>query len=239
MPFEVVGASAKSRKSPLSASILTRLRAEILNGHLAPGGKINVDQVRLTYGVSLSPLREAISKLLSEGLIEADEQRGFRVTPISEANLRELIWLRKVQEGMALRRSMELGGDDWEANVVATMHRLERLTVRSRADRNSIDEDWEHWHRQFHTALMAACDSPLLRQFCESLHDLTDRYRRIFVRVVNTNRPTAQEHRDICAAALERDADKACRLMEAHIDRTGEDILVVMPKHAMSVVSGK
>jgi len=237
MPRESLGAAAKGKREPLSSSILTRLRSEILNGQFVPGDRINVDQVRLSYGVSLSPLREALSKLVSDGLVEADEQRGFRVTPISEANLRELMWLRKLMEGAALQRSMELGGDDWGAEVVATLHRLERLTVRKRDSGGEIDEDWEHWHRQFHIALISACDSPLLRQFCVSLHDLTDRYRRIFNRLIKTNRQPGQEHRDIATAALERDATTALKLMERHIERTGADILVVMPHHALQVVS--
>jgi len=211
----------------ISTDVRARLRGEILGGGIPPGGKINVDRVKSLYGVSLSPLREALSQLVAEGLVEADENRGFRAAPVSKENLREIFWLRGMLETTALRRAIEFGDDAWEAEIVSSLHRLEKLSYRRAPNRPN--QEWEHWHRQFHLAVIAACRAPLLVQFCGSLHDQADRYRRTFLKENKQSRDSHQEHRDIAAAALKHDADKACRLMAKHIERTGADILAAMP----------
>ncbi len=71
----------------ISTDVRARLRGEILGGGIAPGGKINVDRVKSLYGVSLSPLREALSQLVAEGLVEADENQGFRAASVSKEKL--------------------------------------------------------------------------------------------------------------------------------------------------------
>lgn len=216
----------------IATDVLTRLRGEILNGDIPPSGKINVDRVRSVYGVSLSPLREALSQLVAERLVDADENRGFRAAPVSRDGLEEIIWLRKTMEVMALERAIRFGDDAWEAEIVATLHRLEKLSYVRRCGTNQANEDWEHWHRQLHTALIKASRAPLLVQFCQSLHDHADRYRRNFLRSNRRGRDTHQEHRDICAATLDRDSKKACRLMIGHIERTGSEILAAIPSTA-------
>ncbi len=213
----------------VSTNVLSRLRGEILKGEIAPGIKINVDRIRTSYGVSLSPLREALSQLVAERLVESDENRGFRAAPASRDNLQEIVWLRSSLEVMALERAIKLGDDAWEAEIVSTLHRLEKLSYIKDRNAAQANEDWEYWHRQFHTALIKACGAPLLVQFCNSLHDHADRYRRTYLKGNRQTRDSHEEHRDIAAAALKRDTAEACRLMTKHITRTGADILAAMP----------
>lgn len=231
----VLKARAGEVRSTISSTTLVRLRREILNGEIAPGERLNLDQLRAAYNVSLSPLREALSRLTSEGLVlQAEDQRGFQVAPVSRDNLAEVTALRRTLEVMALRESIRHGDDAWESEIVAALHRLSKLNARSAQRANTVDDEWESWHRHFHAVLIGACRSPVLLQFCDTLLDLSDRYRRVFIHLQRGPRNVHSEHAAIAEAALARDADRACRLMEQHIELTGTKILAVLPPELRS-----
>jgi GntR family carbon starvation induced transcriptional regulator len=208
----------------LATGIATRLRTLIANGDIPPGEKLRLDELRAKFGVSLSPLREALSRLSAEGFVVGlESERGFRVAPVSEHNLQEVTRLRVELECYALRESMRHGDDRWEGEVVTRLHHLGKLE-RGPALGPRV-EDWEKTHRAFHQSLLSACRMPLLLNFCTTLHDLSDRYRRIFLEDHPIDRKVAQEHRSICEATLERRAEQACKLLRGHIERTGRLVL--------------
>jgi GntR family transcriptional regulator, carbon starvation induced regulator len=205
----------------LSTTIASTLRAAISNGELAPGSKLRLDELRVMFGVSLSPLREALSRLSAEGFVVMEDQRGYRVAPISEENLDEVTKLRALVETFALRESIANGDDRWEGDVVASLYRLNKLEkVEDPADKRA----WEAAHRDLHVRLISACRMPLLLAFSATLHDLNDRYRRLFLAARPFDKTVRREHTEICNAALERDADVACKIMREHIERTGTNI---------------
>lgn len=211
----------------LAAGITMRLRTLIATGEIAPGEKLHLDELRAKFGVSLSPLREALSRLSAEGFVTAmDNQRGFRVAPVSEHNLLEVTRLRAELETFALRESMARGDDRWEEAVVVNLHRLGKLE-RAAVGGQRV-ESWERAHRSFHQSLLAACRMPLLLNFCSTLHDLSDRYRRLFLENHPIDRDVLAEHRNICDATLERRADQACALLRDHIERTGRVVLAAL-----------
>ncbi len=210
----------------LASSICDRIRADIVSGRRKPGARIRLEELRGEFRVSWSPIREAVSRLVAEGLILLEGQRGYRVAPVSKSEFDEVIRLRTLLESMALRGSIERGDDAWEAEVLAAHHRLSKLEDRRW---NPADADeWERWHCTYHRALIRACNAPVLLQFCEQLNEMTDRYRRLFLSTHRLDRDVAGEHRDIADATVARDADKACRLLERHIQRTGSNILRAM-----------
>lgn len=208
----------------LAAAICTRMRSEILSGVRRPQERIRLEELKAEFAVSWSPLREALSRLLAEGLIQTDESRGYRVAPVSRAEMSDVIRMRKALEGMALRASIENGDDAWEAEVLAAHHRLSKLEARREQD----VEQWEAWHRHFHDALARACGSPLLLQFCAQLQSQFARYRKLFLSAHPFDQEVAGEHDRLAQAALERDAARACALIEAHIERTGRNILAAV-----------
>jgi GntR family transcriptional regulator, carbon starvation induced regulator len=217
-----VGSPAVTR----AKTIANRLRTDILNGRLPPGTKLHLDDLKNVLGVSLSPLREGLSRLAAEGLVTVEDQRGFSVAPVSKRNFLEIIDLRTMLEVKALRSSIEQGDDAWEAQVLATHHFLSKLEDQ-RWKKTHFDQ-WEAKHRDFHNALIGACNSPLLLNFSQTLVDMNHRYRRIFNLKNPPKRDIAQEHRELADTALARDADKACILLKAHIDRTAKYILISM-----------
>jgi GntR family transcriptional regulator, carbon starvation induced regulator len=209
--------------SSLADHISSRVRDEILSGTRAPQARLRLEELKSEFKVSWSPLREALSRLLAEGLVQTDEGRGYRVAPVSRPQMSDITRMRKTLESMALRASIDRGDDAWEADVLAAHHRLTKLEAK-RQRREELDQ-WEAWHRNYHEALTRACGSPLLLQFCAQLHDQFARYRKIFLASHPFDRAVAAEHKKLTDAALARDADKACAMIEAHIERTGRNIL--------------
>lgn len=206
----------------LSSTLVARVREAIMRGDLMPGAKLVLDRMRATYGVSLSPLREALCRLESEGLVQIEDQRGYRVAPVSKENLAEVIRLRVEMEGLAARESVAHGDAAWEGRIVAALHLLGRIP--REAPTSAEQEAWGKAHRAFHAELISACRMPILRQFCETLHDQSDRYRRIFLKDHKPDRDVPAEHAAIAAAMIERRADDAVRLLRDHIERTGRNI---------------
>lgn len=191
------------------------LRRMILIGDLPPGEKLKIERLRSILDMGGSPIREALSLLVSDQLVERLDQRGFRTADISPANFTEILKLRCALEEMALRESIANGGEGWEEALVLAHHRM------MREPRENVEE-FEALHKTFHMALLNACQSPVLLKFCNQLYDLNIRYRYLAGRVLAySKRDISKEHTDILNAAVDRDADRACTLLLAHYRNTG------------------
>jgi DNA-binding GntR family transcriptional regulator len=215
---------AASTESPstLATAVYERLRRDILGGMLRPGQKLQVEFVRDRYRVGNSPVREALSRLSSDGLVERREQRGFYVAPISADDLREL----------ALRESMAARTSEWEEGLVLALHRLSRVPRSLNSESYATNPEWERLHRAFHIALISNCGSRWLLAFCEGMIDQAYRHRQLAVAKIYPERNEAEEHRAIVQAAIEGDADAAVRELEAHYQRTAKIILECMDSAA-------
>src|ERR1700742_2267586 len=91
-----------------------RIRSGIVFARLQPGQRLRLENLRESYGVSVSTLREILNRLASEGFVVAEARRGFEVAPISAGNLRELAELRILLEGHALQTSFASADMEWE-----------------------------------------------------------------------------------------------------------------------------
>jgi len=216
------------RSPPLADQAFVNLRRDVLTGTFGAGMKLKVDELQAIYGLSSSPLREALSRLAQEGLIRADERRGFRVAPISTNDLADITRMRLLLDVPALREAIAQGDDAWESAVVAAYHRLERVESRLSDGPVVLDENWSELHRAFHLALLAACPSERQRVWGASLFDQAERYRRFSARYRKTARRKSNEHRKIMDATLRRDADTACALLEEHILSTQRNVATAL-----------
>lgn len=196
------------------------LRQDILRGILEPGQKLRVEVLKEEYGVGASTLREALSLLISDALVTSEGQKGFRVTPISFTDIQDITDMRKMMETRALRDSIRLGDDEWEATLVAAYHRLSKVEERIYDDPKGLSADWEKRNQDFHEALISACPSQWLRHFRGILYHQSERYRRLALAGRAVPRNVHEEHKAIFEAAMARDVEAACRLTEDHIDRT-------------------
>lgn len=217
---------------PTEASLVTdRLREEIVQGVVAPGTRLKLVPLARRYEVSRGPLREAASRLAAEGLVTIEDQRGFRVSPISRADLLDVTRTRQRVEVLALRDAMEHGDLAWEGEVMATCHVLARVTGHDGSP--AARAEFLARHRAFHEALVAACPSAYLQHFRERLYALSERYRHLAAdryAAGASSRDIAAEHRAIAEAAVARDAERACALLAAHLGETAATLLGAYPE---------
>ena len=201
------------------------LRADIVGGRFEPGGKLAIEALAERYGASATPLREALNRLVADGLVERREQRGFAVAPISAADLAEITKTRCWLEEIALRQSIAARDAQWEEALVLAHHRLAR-TPRSLSETHFEDNPaWEPLHRAFHRALIAGCGSRWLLGFCEQLADQHHRYRRLSAPRAFAKRGVKSEHQALMEAAVAGHADEAVALLRAHFERTARILL--------------
>ncbi len=209
-----------------------RLRADILRGTLPPGRKLKFDALQTELGFSASPLREALTRLTADGLVTSIQQRGFTVAAISLDELKDITRLRCMLEPMAFRESIEDGDDAWEADVLASFHRLSKIEEGVGSDPNIPDDTWAHWHKHFHDTLVAACPSAKLLQIRSSLFEQSERYRFLSAARRTSKRDKLLEHKKLMQAALDRDAKKATALMEEHIMLTATHLIAALEQGA-------
>lgn len=217
------GATADSQSKTLMGSVYDRLRRDIVDGALPPGARLRFEELRESYGVGLSPLREALTRLAAEKLVILEQNCGFHVAPISRSDLKDLLFMRQEIESLAILRSIERGDDQWEAAIVAAIHALGKR--QSLTPDGHIDPEWETRHRRFHDSLVAACDSPRLLLYRQQLTDHADRYRRLSHRYSLSGRDHLAEHCALSDAVVARDAAQANRLIRQHLGRTVDIIL--------------
>lgn len=204
-------------QATLASATYSRIRRDIIVASLKPGAKLRMAEVCERYGVGLSPLREALSRLGAEGLVQQTDRRGFSVSSVSVFELQELIHTRGLLYEVSLKEAIRRGDETWEEELLLSFHRLQR---RERVGNGPGSEEWDALHRQFHTALISACASKYLISSCELLFDQAERYRN-FSRRSTSNRNIDAEHHAIMEAALARDEEKATTLLKQHIQRTG------------------
>jgi DNA-binding GntR family transcriptional regulator len=232
------GDAADGGAKTIAEATYHRLRDDLTGLRFPPGEKLRFRALGETYGVGVSPLREALSRLASERLVTASGQRGFRVPPVSAAEMWEVIRLRQLLEREALEASIAQGDAAWESEVVAAFHRL------TRADGLHDAGAWDRLHRDFHQALLAACGSPWLLHFIAILYHQSERYRRLRFNTADPKalpRDVDREHREIMEAALARKKRAAGELLVHHLARTGEAVARVLnssPSPACGGTSG-
>lgn len=226
----------------LSDTVYERLRADIVQGRFPPLQPLRLEQLKQQYGVGFSPLREALNRLQGERLVVSAAQRGFRVRALSVAEMWDAVESRILVEGEALRRSIECGGDDWEAGLVASFHALSLVVKRlgDGADAEALDA-LEQRHREFHRALISACGSTWLLDFAGTLGTETERYRTLALRsaTLRRDRDLDAEHKALLDAALARDADRAAGLLDEHYRETGRFLEQVLTDEAARQKAGR
>ena len=205
-----------SEISATHAAYLT-LRSMILSGELLAGQKLKIEQLRKLLDTGASPVREALSLLTSDMLVERIDQRGFRAAPASAENFQEILTLRCALEDMALRQSIAKATPDWEEELVLSHHRMRRATENA---------DFEDAHKAFHMALLSNAESPMLERYCSQLYDLNIRYRYLAAGDADyQRRDISAEHDEIFEAAVRRDADAASKALLSHYQVTGEYLI--------------
>jgi DNA-binding GntR family transcriptional regulator len=220
-PFRVAAAAEEDlAPKTLVEAAYRRLRDDIIAGVHAPGSKLRVEHLKDQYEVGAGTLREALTLLVSDALVFAQGQRGFRVSPISLADFEDITATRVLLECEALRASIAHGDVRWEGEVAAAFHLLTRAQEKLGKKPGPQHEEWEERNRAFHESLIAACPSRWTRHFVGILYRQSERYRRLVLFKKPIPRDVHGEHTAIFEATLDRDAKKASDLLAEHIRAT-------------------
>lgn len=207
----------------LTEAVYGRIRSDILLGQLKPGTKLKLDMLRTRYDASINTLRETLSRLVSDGLVVNEGQRGFMVVPVSLADLRDITEMRRMLECQAIRQSVERADLDWESRVVGAYHKLSRIESVIEEDPARYGPMLETYNREFHAALISACGSRWLLNFHGVMYDQSLRYRTLAFQVRDFPREQSRaEHRRILDAALARDVEGLVEVISAHITKGAE-----------------
>lgn len=214
----------EERRKPatLATAVYEQLREDILSAALLPGDKLGMEVLRARYDVGGSPLREALNRLVAEGLVTQEDQKGFRVSSVSLRDLHELTHTRRLINEIALRESVRNGDAAWEERVLLAYHRMARA-IQGGAPK----VETEKCHREFHRALISGCGSSQLMQISQQLFEQARRYQMLSISRSARPRDAEREHRQIMAAALARDTELAVRLLNDHVNLT-EKIVIEM-----------
>lgn len=204
----------------LSERAAAVVQRDILTGRLEPGARLGIVDLTQVYGVGATPLREGLSRLVARGLVVALGQRGFRVAPISEGDLRDITRMRVLVEQEALVLAMKHGKDDWEAGIVAALYRMRKYVERSGSRFREGTDEFDALHKGFHTALLSACGSPRLLAAHTDLYDQAYRYRRIMMRQFESAKRFVESHSMLADCVLARDIRRAPVMLEAHLRST-------------------
>jgi len=207
----------------ISNDIYQQIRLDIINGEFVPGEKLQIKQMCARYHVGNSPLREALTKLAATGLIQQENQRGFRIPLVSRKDLADICNSRIHIEVAALKMAIAKGDDRWESEILAQFHQLQKSQRQTVIDK----AQWERRHTRFHNSLISACDSPSLLNFCNILHDQFDRYRRLAPSDIKIRTQLDEQHREIMKLTIAREAATAGELLSAHIELSAQSAMAL------------
>ena len=210
----------------VGSSTYERIKHDIIFGDLAPGAKLKLDGLRDRYEASVSTLRETLNRLASEGFVQAAEQRGFFVRPVSAEDLTEIAELRILLECSALETSIACGDADWEGNLVAAHHKLHLIEQKMLDGDVAQKELWKRYDWEFHQALIQACNSQNLLSLHGTIFDKYLRYQMLVLTYRGAD--AVLEHKTMFDAALARDTVKAKAALETHIRLGLEHTLAAM-----------
>jgi DNA-binding GntR family transcriptional regulator len=205
--------------------VYAALRSDILGGRQRPGVKLPFAELVERYRASMGVVREALTRLQGEGLVESAPQYGFSVVRVSADHLRQLTEARCSIESLVLSSAIAAGDLTWESELLAAHHRLDHTPQREPDDPARMSDGWARVHGAFHHALLAGSPNLVLLRVALSLRSTAEVYQRLSVPGDETGRDVSAEHRAILDATLDRDAGSACALLVAHIQRTTDILL--------------
>jgi GntR family transcriptional regulator, carbon starvation induced regulator len=218
MASVTMSSDGRVTRATLMSQVEDAVRWDIVSGELAPGQRLRAAELIQKYGVSATPLREALQRLAAQKLIDWDPRLGAAVADVSLKEVKDIYWLREVLEALALSRSIERADDAWDAKLDEAWAGL----LKAKRPVAGVDREvlmaWSRAHRTYHEALLAGCDSDWLVRFNEMLSDHSERYRVYSARV--GTRDSREEHESIYTAAKARDVDEAVAALRRHLEST-------------------
>ncbi len=200
----------------LSEQLRERIEEQVVTGVYRPGMRLDETELAASFGVSRTPIREALIQLASAGVIEMRPRRGAVVATIAPERLQEMFEVMAELEAMCARR----------AAGTITEDERDALTAAHRACRDALKEaDADVYYRvneAFHQILYAASHNSFLAEQSLSLQRRLRPFRRLQLRVPGRMESSFSEHGQVLAAILAGEAERAATCLRAHVGMQGD-----------------
>lgn len=209
----------KPQKVTKTSKIFEALYQDILSHRFSPGERLPMSMLKTHYQVSGSALREALSRLAAQGLVEEKAQCGCRVASLSLEELQDIYLTRSIIGVAALEIAMQRNDDVWEAELVASLHRLTKYINPDAKSLKIEINKWEKCQRNFFTTIVKGCQSIWLVKIHDLLYDQAIRYRRLCLNKHHNNkkvlRAVIEENQQLVDAILAKNTVKACEILRS------------------------
>lgn len=204
---------------PLRDIVFETLRTAILDGDLKPGERVMEVQLAEKLGVSRTPVREAIRKLELEGLLVMIPRKGAYVADVSIKDVLNVLEVRASLEGLAASLAAERITEEEIESLKLSAKEFEEMNKLNDRD-GMVEKDTE-----FHTVLLNASRNNKLISIVEGLSDYVQRFRVIYFTEYSEAKNIMEDHKAILDAINERDAKKAKKVAQDHIENIGNYLL--------------
>jgi GntR family carbon starvation induced transcriptional regulator len=218
-------------ESTAKSSLVEVLRADIIHGRLQPGQRLKAASLAKNHGASLTVVREALSRLAGEQLVDFEAQMGFAVRQLSVEDLCDLVDQRVLFESIALRRCMAAADVEWQSEVLAAHHRLARTPMIEAGKDSHLSAQWIERHDEFHSVVLNACGSARLFRAIRQMAQEAQIYHRALLPVVSRDEEMEQEHAQLVEAILDGDCEQAIRVLTLHQEKTRDVMLPLLSSY--------
>ncbi len=193
------------------------LRAQIIGCELKPGSRLNISSLQSSLSLSQASVREALSRLTAEGLVEIERHRGFRVAPISASGFRELIEACITIELPLIRSAIANGDREWERQLVSAYHRAAQTLQQVVAGDEGVDA-YSNERQRFYEVLLSPCENKWLLWSWRLLYAQNMRYRHMYFPLARVELEQLPLHEEIVQAAVKRDVAKVEKMAIANYE---------------------
>lgn len=213
-------------RATFASMVGERIRSDIIEGVLTPGAQLHEVELAASFGVSRGPVREALQRLIQEGLLRSEAHRGVFVPVMGADDIVDIYVAREALETAAVRR---ITGTTRAASAYKALDKVVRaMEVAAKA------EDWKAVASRdldFHTALVAAADSPRLERMFTTVISETQLCLTMLTSAADAREDLVEEHRQISEMIRAGDTKGAIAALAKHFDdavvtlrrRLGED----------------
>lgn len=189
--------------------IASEIRNTIMTGQYYSGKALKQDVLAAHHGVSKIPVREALNQLRSEGLVTFINNRGAVVSSLSIEEVEEIYSMRLALETLALKKAIP--------NLQAKHHIAAESSLKL-IEASDTPQDWPKLNWDFHSSLYQGAKMPHLLDTIAILHNNVSRYLMLYLKELNFQSGSQQEHWDLLEASLAGRTEKALDILHQHLN---------------------
>ena len=200
----------------VSSNTYEIIKRDIIFGVLPPLKKLKLQELKINYNISISILREILSILCGDGFVVSEEQKGFRVSPVSKSDLLEIAKLRILIESDALKLSIENSNPEWEGSLLSAHHKLSLYESEIIQNKNDDRMNWKKYDSEFHQTLVKNCGSKNLVELHKLIFDKYLRYQLLVLTF--RGKGSIDEHKKLLDFSLNKNFVNAQIILKEHIE---------------------